>query len=137
MNHCKKEYEASQAHELKTKELSKIFANFGKANNIGDIDKLFKDFKKLAFKSPQITYSKCVYNKCKDTTINAIESTLKLFETLYNTKKEAVSQSYAPIILQRCHKLLEKKKHSANEILQISFYTILLVFLYMTNVSNK
>jgi hypothetical protein len=134
---CKKEYQATQAHGLKTKELSVIFANFTKATKISDINKLYKDFKKIIFKSPHITHFKCVYNNCNETMIKSIESVLKLFETLYNSKNKVVLQTYALIILDRCHKLLDKNKHTTNEIIQIAFYTILLTYLYTTNIINK
>ena len=127
MKHCNTEFEETKIHVLTTKELPKIYMKLVNIKSISTIDKLYKEFEKLALDSPQITYSRCIYNNCKKDFLKNFNILITHLENV-NNNKNIILKAYVPEILRRSHLLLEKDTHTDSEILQMSFYQILTVF---------
>jgi hypothetical protein len=125
MKYCKTEYETSQAHELKTQELTKILSQLATVKSMSKIDKIFKKYEKIAMKSPQIIYSRCIYKHCKKRFIKIFKI---LIDNVDDGYKRLNLQHYVPEFVQRANNLINKPTHTDSELLQISFYILLSIY---------
>lgn len=133
VKHCKNEYEKSRIHEEKTQELTKIYKSFGKIKTMDELKKKFNKFKKLSLKSPQIIYSKCIYKHCKKRLLHAVKVLIK---NLASVKKNLILPPYIPQVIKDANLLIKKKTHDDSDILLLSFYLVLSVYV-VSNAPRK
>jgi len=133
IKHCNNEYEQTKIHELKTQELTEIYKSFGKIKTMDELKILFNKFENLSLKSPQIIYSKCIYKHCKKRLLHAVNVLIK---NLTLVKKNLILPPYIPQVIKDANLLIKKTKHNDTDILLLSFYLVLSVYV-VSNAPRK